>query len=183
MVKLICFLVDFRMFWSPPTGSLSLRIQQPVRGRESLPPGFPSVTEPLSLGPDERQPRSAQRAPSFRAIWSSSFEGHVLRAGTPTGQLKKPLGRSVPLAIFSVLLDLETAAFCKNSFFLLPSGRKFQSQTFTLNDTALERSACFLPSLLPCHHPLKDAINSKSYRPNSSSRQRQFVGSLTILRP
>lgn len=81
-----------------------------VRGRTFLPLGDPSMKKHLHLlhlllpcdQMKSTQESSASHTNGLRAVSSSSFEGQLLRAGTPTGQLKKPLGDSVPLAIFSV---------------------------------------------------------------------------------
>lgn len=77
------------------------------------------------------------------------------RRAAPEGPPQN-LPAAQPLQLLGVcLLDLETAALCRNSFFLLPSGRTSPSQTFTLDHTVFESLGpclphyCYLASPIP----------------------------------
>lgn len=164
---------------SLPSGPRLWRRSKVSSSRASYSSGAsPSAPAPASC---------AQMKGSGRTRWLSApapGAAHAARVPprSPTGQLQKPLGSSVPLAIFSVTFRFRNRKHSlKIHFFQLPSGRKFQSQTFTLNGTMFENLAAFLPSLIPCCSDLKvceklQILQSQlKYQTNL-----QLMGSLTV---
>ena len=116
MAKAHVLLVDFRMVWSPPTWCFSLRTISLCQREKVL--FLPSVKKHLCLlqpllpcGRMKGSPGESPTHAAIGAIWSSIFEGQILQAGTPTGQLKKPLGSSVPSAIFSAPFRFRNSSF------------------------------------------------------------------------